>query len=123
MILSMPEKFQGTEKPFVIADLGTADSKNSLPLFRALIGEVYQVNDKLPIVLYLNDLPTRDLTHSADNVQKYLKEVFGKDKTVFIYTVPGSFHGRLFPPQSIDIFMSNLALYWLKPIEEEEEED
>jgi len=34
-------------------------------------------------------------------------------KNVCVFAAPKTFHARIFPPSTIDFFMSNLALYWL----------
>lgn len=46
-----------SEDPFSIADLGTADSKNSIKLFKAIIIHLREANPELEVVIYLNDLP------------------------------------------------------------------
>lgn len=52
-----PDRFKNSGEPFAIADLGTADSKNSIKLYRAIINTVREINPDMQIVIYLDDLP------------------------------------------------------------------
>jgi hypothetical protein len=72
MVLDDSTRFKENNNPFTIADLGTADSLNSIPLFKAIIDEVRKANKDLEIIIYLNDLPFSDLTKGAVAVQEEL---------------------------------------------------
>lgn len=103
------ERFMDITQPFVIADFGTADGMNSVKLFKAIIEQVRDYSPEMPIIIYLNDLPFTDLTKSSVNVQENLKEF----KDLFVYANAKSFYDSIFPPNTIDFLISNLALFWL----------
>ena len=68
-----PDRFNRHEEPFVICDLGTADGLNSILLYQAVIDEVRNINHKMPIMIYLNDIPQSDLNKAAANLQMHLQ--------------------------------------------------
>jgi hypothetical protein len=98
-----------TNKSFVICDIGCADAKISLPLYVLIIEEIRKENTEIPIILYLNDLPQNNWKSCIDNVESSLDF----DINVFVYTKPKSFYMKLFPNDSVDLFLCLGMLYYL----------
>ena len=102
-------RFQDTKNPFVVADLGCADGIISARHFKTIVEAVRDINPDLPIIIYLNDLPFTDLTKAQVIVAQTLKE----HRDIFIYSIPKTFHDRVFPANTVDFIITNLALFWL----------
>jgi indole-3-acetate O-methyltransferase len=66
---------------------------------------------------YFSDLPSNDFNtlfsllppHAASSGD-------GSGRRYFAAAVPGSFHDRLFPERSIDVFTSTFCLHWLSQV-------
>ncbi|GFP88550.1 benzoate carboxyl methyltransferase [Phtheirospermum japonicum] len=111
----------GFPKCIKIADLGCASGPNTLFLISHrmdTIEDLYKHNVKnLPqLEVFLNDLPDNDF----NNLFKLLPNFCGKKLKLecFMYGVPGSFHGRLFPSNSLNFAYSSYSLHWLSQIPE-----
>jgi indole-3-acetate O-methyltransferase len=69
---------------------------------------------------YFSDLPSNDFNtlfsllppHAASSGD-------GSGRRYFAAAVPGSFHDRLFPERSIDVFTSTFCLHWLSQVPDE----
>lgn len=93
----------------MIADLGCADGLISAKHFKVIVDAIRDINPDLPIIIYLNDLPFTDLTKSQVNVAEGLKD----HRNIFIYSIAKTFHDRVFPANTVDFLITNLALFWL----------
>ncbi|KAK6162744.1 hypothetical protein DH2020_002585 [Rehmannia glutinosa] len=79
----------------------------------------HNLNSLPQLEVFLNDLPDNDF----NNLFKLLSESNqnnGKERKVelFVYGVPGSFYGRLFPSNSLHFAYSSYSLHWLSQIPE-----
>eukprot|EP01022_Parablepharisma_sp_SALTPOND_P016514 TRINITY_DN243_c0_g2_i1.p1 TRINITY_DN243_c0_g2~~TRINITY_DN243_c0_g2_i1.p1 ORF type:complete len:682 (+),score=66.22 TRINITY_DN243_c0_g2_i1:119-2047(+) len=103
-----PSLFSSTE-PFAIADLGCADGTNAVPLLRAILEKVRQINPSKEIVIYLNDLPNNNFEVALQNIRKGLEDF----PNVFYNCVGRSFYLPLFQENSIDFCYSTMSIHWL----------
>lgn len=103
-----------------VADLGCSVGPNTLLATSNIIDIVQTVcthlNREPPIFqFYLNDLFGNDFNtifKSLPDFYTRLKEK-GHKVSCFINATPGSFHERLFPNNSINLFHSSNSLHWL----------
>uniref|UniRef100_A0A0D9XRC2 Jasmonate O-methyltransferase n=1 Tax=Leersia perrieri TaxID=77586 RepID=A0A0D9XRC2_9ORYZ len=109
------------------ADLGCSCGQNTL-VIADLCGTCRDSTDRDDTVItvdpefcfYFSDLPSNDfntLFHLLpDNDDS---SGVGGGRSYFAAAVPGSFHGRLFPERSINLFTSTFSLHWLSQVPEE----
>nr|UMB49613.1 salicylic acid methyltransferase [Nelumbo sp. SAMT] len=115
-------------KSLGIADLGCASGPNTLSvvsdlinLIRTKYGETGCPSPEFKV--FLNDLPGNDFNtifRSLPDLYKKLRQDDpGKDSgPCFIFGVPGSFYGRLFPSQSLHFVHSSYSLHYLSRVPE-----
>ena len=72
MISKNYNRFLNNFEPFVIADLGCADGQNSIVTLKNIIGIVRDVNQSLPVVIYLTDTPFTDYNQAMRIVKNGL---------------------------------------------------
>ncbi|KAJ9172750.1 hypothetical protein P3X46_015960 [Hevea brasiliensis] len=109
-------------KTLVIADLGCSSGPNTLFAVSEIIKVVEKLCGKLgrqspEYQVFLNDLPGNDfntifrsLPGFQERMKKQAEAVTGP---CFFNGVPGSFHGRLFPSNSLHFVHSSYSLQWL----------
>ncbi|XP_020089981.1 anthranilate O-methyltransferase 1-like [Ananas comosus] len=109
-------------KSMVAADLGCSSGPNTLLMVSEVIKTVADQCKKAgrpppDLQFFLNDLPTNDFNNIFRSLEWFEQKM---DKKTFIpYYIaglPGSFYGRLFPPQSVHFFHSSYCLMWLRQI-------
>ncbi|ESW11767.1 hypothetical protein PHAVU_008G057800 [Phaseolus vulgaris] len=105
-----------------VADLGCSVGPNTLLVTSNIINIVHaactHLNRDLPsFQFYLNDLFGNDFNTTfkslPDFYTKLLQEKRCRSDSCFINATPGSFYGRLFPSNSINLFHSSNSLHWL----------
>ncbi|PWA48197.1 S-adenosyl-L-methionine-dependent methyltransferases superfamily protein [Artemisia annua] len=111
---------------FNIADLGCSSGTNTLLVVSNIMDEVHKVckenNLKVPqFQVCLNDLFGNDFNSIFKSLptfyEKHNKEIQGESSPcLFVSAVPGSFHRRLFPDQSMHFFHSSSSLHWLSQV-------
>ncbi|KAJ0044633.1 hypothetical protein Pint_06450 [Pistacia integerrima] len=103
-------------KALNVADLGCSAGPNTFTLMETIIESVKskceELNCQLPeFQFYLNDLPVNDFNTlfkgSSSFVERY------KDVSCFVMGAPGSFHGRLFPTNTLHLLHSSYSVHWL----------
>ena len=108
-----------------VADLGCSVGSNTLLVTSNIIDIVdttcTRLNREPPIFqFYLNDLFGNDFNtifKSLPDFHTRLVEDKGhKFGSCFINATPGSFYGRLFPSNSINLFHSSYSLHWLSQV-------
>jgi len=104
-----PSRFERIEEPFVIADLGCANGKNSVIIYKSIITTVRDISPAMPIIIYLNDTINSDFSSAFATCSK---ELHGIDQ-LFVYAVGKSFYERLLPNNTADLIFSFLAMHWL----------
>ncbi|QCE12383.1 jasmonate O-methyltransferase [Vigna unguiculata] len=111
-----------TPKCMKVADLGCSVGPNTLLVTSNIIDIVdatcTRLNLELPTFqFYLNDLFGNDFNtifkSLPDFYEKLVQEKGHKFGSCFINATPGSFHGRLFPNDSVHFFHSANSLHWL----------
>ncbi|WVZ08848.1 hypothetical protein V8G54_022194 [Vigna mungo] len=105
-----------------VADLGCSVGPNTLLVMSNIIDIVHAVcvrfNREPPTFqFYLNDLFGNDFNtifkSLPDFYTKLEQDKGQKSGSCFINATPGSFHGRLFPSNSINLFHSANSMHWL----------
>ncbi|GAB2285330.1 hypothetical protein Dimus_019784 [Dionaea muscipula] len=99
---------------FTVADVGCGTGATPLCLVSSVVDKVKrrcgELNIGTPEVqIYLNDLVSNDF----NLLFKELSSLYG---TCFLMGVPGSFHGRLFPQNSLHLVHSSYAVHWLSQV-------
>ena len=100
------------QKPLRIADLGCAGGVNAIHLLRYVESILHENGQHLlPIEYYFEELPTSDFNelirtiHSSNLSDQFYPMVIGK-----------SFYEKLFPPSTIDVFLSYITLHWINDV-------
>lgn len=109
---------------FTIADLGCSSGPNTLLAVSNIINGVHEVckekNLKPPqYQVCLNDLFINDFNSVFESLPMFYakhKKEKGENSPCYVSAVPGSFHGRLFPDQSVHFFHSSSSLHWLSEV-------
>ncbi|XP_014496833.1 theobromine synthase 2-like [Vigna radiata var. radiata] len=105
-----------------VADLGCSVGPNTLIVMSNIIDTVHATSIRLnreppTIQLYLNDLFGNDFNtifkSLPDFYTKLVQDKGQKSGSCFINATPGSFYGRLFPSNSINLFHSANSVHWL----------
>jgi len=108
-----------------VADLGCSVGPNTLLVISNIINIVdtacTHLNRDLPTFqFYLNDLFGNDFNTTfkllPDFYAKLLQDKGHRSASCFINATPGSFYGRLFPSNSINLFHSSNSLHWLSQV-------
>ncbi|KAL9231423.1 hypothetical protein vseg_006655 [Gypsophila vaccaria] len=76
-------------------------------------------DDEVPqIQMFMSDLPSNDFNLLFNDVCKLRDdEVKQNDKpSCFVMGAPGSFYGRLFPCNTMQLVLSNYAIHWLSQV-------
>lgn len=112
---------------FKFADLGCCSGPNAyLPTWdvvESLHSTCNRLDRKPPTLqVFLNDLPANDFNSTLKLLPSFYerlkreKILLGDDQYCFIAAVPGSFYGRLFPPNSLHFVFSSYAVHWLSRV-------
>ncbi|XP_039067114.1 salicylate carboxymethyltransferase-like [Hibiscus syriacus] len=107
-----------------IADLGCSAGPNALLVVSEIIDIVDEICRRLKrprpcLQAFLNDLPGNDFnavfTYSLPSFYERLEREKGTKfrNNCFVAGVPGSFYGRLFPPNSLHFVQSSYAIMWI----------
>lgn len=113
--------------PFVVADLGCSSGSNTIYMVEFIIKhmtERYKAAGYEPpeFSAFFSDLPSNDFNTLFQLLPPYggetMEECLASDshRSYFAAGVPGSFHGRLFPAKSVDLFYSAFSLHWLSQV-------
>ncbi|GFP88563.1 benzoate carboxyl methyltransferase [Phtheirospermum japonicum] len=117
----------GFPKCMKLADLGCSSGPNTLFLVSHVLDTIRDLckNDNLIIKnspqleVLLCDLPQNDFNNLFKLVTDFSREN-GKEREIecFVYGVPASFYGRLFPTNSLHFAYSSFSVHWLSQIPE-----
>ncbi|KAJ7967297.1 Methyltransferase-like protein [Quillaja saponaria] len=108
-----------------VGDLGCSSGPNALLVASEIIDTIdaksRSLNRQPPTFqIFLNDLPGNDFNtifKSLPNFYKALENEKGSQfGPCFIAGIPGSFHGRLFPANSMHFFHSSCSAHWLSQV-------
>ncbi|XP_024973210.1 jasmonate O-methyltransferase-like [Cynara cardunculus var. scolymus] len=107
-----------------VADLGCSSGPNSLTVISKIVHMVQAASDRMgrpmpELRISLNDLPGNDFNYvfqSLPELYKKLKLDCGIEGNCYIWGLPGSFYGRLFPSHSLHFVHSSSSLHWLSQV-------
>ncbi|XP_074266167.1 1,3,7-trimethyluric acid N-methyltransferase CkTcS-like [Silene latifolia] len=103
-----------------VADLGCGVGPTPISVISTLLKTVNKIcselkfdDEEVPQVqIFMSDLPSNDFNLLFREVGKIQN---GKP-SCFVMGAPGSFHGRLFPCNSLQLVLSNYAIHWLSQV-------
>ncbi|TXG49919.1 hypothetical protein EZV62_025794 [Acer yangbiense] len=111
------------------ADLGCSSGPNSFSVMSTVIQSVEnkcrELNKhfKIPeFQFYLNDLPGNDFNTVFKGLSSFVGEKH-KNVSCFVMGAPGSFHGRLFPRNTMHLVHSSYGAHWLSKVPELRDEE
>ncbi|KAJ9559996.1 hypothetical protein OSB04_005156 [Centaurea solstitialis] len=107
-----------------VADLGCSSGPNSLTVVSQIVHMVQAASHQMGRVvpelrISLNDLPSNDFNYvfqSLPELYKKLKHDYNIEGNCYIWGLPGSFYGRLFPSHSLHLVHSSSSLHWLSKV-------
>jgi indole-3-acetate O-methyltransferase len=123
-------QLSSADVPFVVVDLGCSSGSNTINIVDVIIKHIakrYEASgiDPPEFSAFFSDLPSNDfntlfqlLPPLANYGGGSMEECLAADnhRSYFAAGVPGSFHRRLFPSRSIDLFHSAFSLHWLSQV-------
>ncbi|MEO1559575.1 MAG: SAM-dependent methyltransferase [Cyanobacteria bacterium J06632_19] len=95
-----------------LADCGIADGGTTQELWKRILANVRQQNDKAFIEVIFEDLPKNDFNTLATNAALLMED----DKNMTIAMVPRTFYEAICPPNSLDFCFSSTAMHWLSKL-------
>ncbi|GAY40384.1 S-adenosyl-L-methionine-dependent methyltransferase superfamily protein [Citrus sinensis] len=106
-------------KVFNVADLGCASNASTFSVMSSVIENVLkkcvELNAPIPeFQLYLNDLPGNDFNTLFKGLSSFADRY--NDASLFMMGAPGSFYGRLFPTNSLQLAHSSYGVHWLSKV-------
>lgn len=106
-------------KVFNVADLGCASNASTFSVMSSVIENVQkkcvELNAPIPeFQLYLNDLPGNDFNTLFKGLSSFADRY--NDASLFMMGAPGSFYGRLFPTNSVQLAHSSYGVHWLSKV-------
>ena len=111
-----PDRFStnAKSKSFHVADLGSADGVNLIPVLKSVISFCRERNPALAIRVTVQDSesPATDMNRLLQNVNAAL----ATEKNVFVEGMWKSFYESLFPEEDVDLMLSGSAVHWLSAI-------
>lgn len=100
--------------PFVIADYGAAQGRNSLRPMREAVAAVRErAGEALPIAVVHTDIPGNDFTALFALLDAGPPSYLADAANVFAYAAGRTFYRRLFPPGLVSLGWSAIAAHWL----------
>ena len=91
-----------------IADLGSAGGVNAIRLLRDIEQMLLEKDEKRPVEYYFEDLPTSDFNELIRTInESKLSDRF------YTRCIGKSFYEKLFPPNSVHLFLSYITLHWM----------
>ena len=117
------------EVPFTVVDLGCSCGSNTIFTIETIIKHMSKRYEAAgyeapEFSAFFSDLPSNDfntlfhllppLADPGVSMEEYLAAK--GHRSYFAAAVPGSFHKRLFPSRSINLFHSAFSLHWLSQV-------
>jgi hypothetical protein len=100
--------------PFVVADYGAAQGGNSLTPMRLAIRAIRsRVGEEAPITVVHTDIPGDDFTALFTLLETSPDSYLRDAANVFPLAAGRSFYRRIFPPASVSLGWSAIAVHWL----------
>ena len=108
VIKSYPASSGTCTRALRIADLGSAGGENAIQSLKYLESILIENGENRPVEYYFEDLPTCDFNelmrtiHDSKLSDQFYPRCIGK-----------SFYEKLFPPNSVHLFLSYITLHWM----------
>jgi hypothetical protein len=99
--------------PFVVADYGSSQGRNSLLPMRAVIERIRCRDANVPIEVFHNDLPDNDFSALFRTIATSDQSYLAGATDTFSYAIGRSFFERLFPDEHVRVGWSAIAAHWL----------
>uniref|UniRef100_J3M2E7 Jasmonate O-methyltransferase n=1 Tax=Oryza brachyantha TaxID=4533 RepID=J3M2E7_ORYBR len=116
--VQLPRRRRPAEKLLLTAaDLGCACGLNTLVIADTIVQHMTRMcgaSCSTEFCFYFSDLPGNDFNTLFQLLSQHAAAAAG----YFAAAVPGSFHDRLFPERSINVFTSTFCLQWLSQVPE-----
>jgi indole-3-acetate O-methyltransferase len=123
--IQLPRHRPGNKPLLTAADLGCSCGQNTLLIADVIVDHMTDKSfgskddDGLEFCFYFSDLPSNDF-NTLFHLLPQQAAAAGRDgrqsRRYFAAAVPGSFHDRLFPERSINVFTSTFSLHWLSQV-------
>jgi hypothetical protein len=101
--------------PVVIADLGAAGARNELEPMATAIAGLRSRGVAGPIVVVHTDIPANDFTTLFETIEGDPR-TYLRLPDVYAFAAGRSFYERIFPPSSITLGWSAIAVHWLSRV-------
>jgi hypothetical protein len=102
-------------QPVVIADLGAAGGRNELQPMSVAIETLRDAGVTAPITVVHTDIPTNDFSALFEAVE-HDPESYLRLDDVYTLAAGRSFYGRIFPPDSLSLAWSAIAVHWISRV-------
>ncbi|KAK4416129.1 Benzoate carboxyl methyltransferase [Sesamum alatum] len=123
---AMFSRADGFPRCLKMVDLGCSSGPNTLFVISHILDTIEDLcrkknHSNLPeFQVFLNDLPDNDFNNLFKLITRCSGRVIGKNekRRCFLYGLPGSFYGRLFPSKTLHFAYASYSLHWLSQIPE-----
>ena len=105
----------GNATPVVVADLGAAGGRNELEPMTVAIDVLREAGVSAPITVVHTDIPTNDFSSLFETIEHDPASYLAQDG-VYAFAAGRSFYGRIFPPESLTLAWSAIAVHWLSRV-------
>lgn len=103
-------------QPLVIADLGSAGGHNELAPMAVAIDRLRNARGhRAPIVVVHTDIPTNDFTTLFQTIERD-PGTYLRPPEVYAFAAGRSFFDRIFPPATVTLGWSAVAVHWLSRV-------
>lgn len=102
-------------EPVVIADVGASGGRNELQPMTVAIETLRDAGVSAPITVVHTDIPTNDFSALFEAVE-HDPDTYVRLDDVYTLAAGRSFYGRIFPPESLTLAWSAIAVHWISRI-------
>jgi hypothetical protein len=103
------------EGPVVVADLGAAGGRNELRPMRVAIEALREAGVTAPVTVVHTDIPSNDFSSLFQTIE-HDPDTYLDLGGVYPLAAGRSFYGRIFPPQSLTLAWSSIAVHWISRV-------
>lgn len=105
----------GDAASVVIADLGAAGGRNELQPMRVAIETLREAGVSAPITVVHTDIPANDFSSLFETIE-HDPDTYLTIDGVYALAAGRSFYGRIFPPESLTLAWSAIAVHWISRV-------
>ncbi len=99
----------------LVADLGAAGGRNELHPMTVAIETLRQAGVTAPITVVHTDIPANDFSALFETVE-HDPDTYLRLDDVYALAAGRSFYGRIFPPDSLTLAWSAIAVHWISRV-------